>query len=184
MIERSIITGPAPRAALLEGRVPIKAPRFEITALREDMPHFKVVKRGWLTTFIMFAHDPGHPRGSGDCGYAALCVARRVLFAEGGKVEQVKELRPDLGSLFINDGKHDRDIERRVNAGDEVNGALLAIMNSKSVFRQGRLAIHNGVLIPTLKHKAESSDDRMVKSVVLNQKEPGLNPGQTGPSNE
>ncbi|GBP83147.1 hypothetical protein EVAR_66905_1 [Eumeta japonica] len=38
----------------------------------------------------------------------------------------------------------------RVNAGNEVNGALLAIMNSKSVSRQARLAIHNGVLIFTL----------------------------------
>ncbi|GBP18523.1 hypothetical protein EVAR_12984_1 [Eumeta japonica] len=52
---------------------------------------------------------------------------------EGEKVKQVKEF-VYLGNLF-NDGKHDRDIERRVNTGNKVNGALLAIMNIKSVLR-------------------------------------------------
>ncbi|GBP35813.1 hypothetical protein EVAR_27733_1 [Eumeta japonica] len=68
---------------------------------------------------------------------------------EGEKVEQVKEF-VYLGSLFVNDGEHDRDIERRENAGNKVNGALLAIMNSKSVSRKARLALRNGVLIPML----------------------------------
>ncbi|GBP25035.1 hypothetical protein EVAR_94330_1 [Eumeta japonica] len=60
------------------------------------------------------------------------------------------------GSLFINDGKHARDIERRVSAGNTANGALLAIMNSKSVSRQACLAVHNGVLILTLVYGSES----------------------------
>ncbi|GBP23514.1 hypothetical protein EVAR_12794_1 [Eumeta japonica] len=71
------------------------------------------------------------------------------ILIEALKVEQVKEF-VYLGSLFTNDGKHDRDIEGRMNAGNKVNGALLAIMNSKSVSRKARLVIHNGVLIPTL----------------------------------
>ncbi|GBP12756.1 hypothetical protein EVAR_6090_1 [Eumeta japonica] len=69
------------------------------------------------------------------------------ILIEDEKVEQAKEF-VYLGSLFTNDGKHDKDIERRVNMGNKVNGALLAIMNSKSVSRQARLAIHNGVLNP------------------------------------
>ncbi|GBP36183.1 hypothetical protein EVAR_4327_1 [Eumeta japonica] len=42
------------------------------------------------------------------------------ILKEDEKVEQVKEF-VYLGSLFTNDGKRDRDIERRVNAGNEVN---------------------------------------------------------------
>ncbi|GBP13558.1 hypothetical protein EVAR_6905_1 [Eumeta japonica] len=53
------------------------------------------------------------------------------ILIEGKKAEQVKEL-VYLGSLFTNDGKHGRDIERRVNLGNEMNGVLLAIMNSIS----------------------------------------------------
>ncbi|GBP15970.1 hypothetical protein EVAR_12550_1 [Eumeta japonica] len=71
------------------------------------------------------------------------------------KVEQVKEFAY-LGSLFTNDGKQDRDIESRVNTRNKANGALLAIMNSKYVSRQVHLAIHNGVLIPTLMYDSES----------------------------
>ncbi|GBP72567.1 hypothetical protein EVAR_89663_1 [Eumeta japonica] len=71
------------------------------------------------------------------------------IVIEGEKVGQVKEF-VYLGSLFTNDGKHDRDMERKVYAGNKVNGALLAIMNSKSISRQTRLAICNGFLIPTL----------------------------------
>ncbi|GBP77016.1 hypothetical protein EVAR_49577_1 [Eumeta japonica] len=64
------------------------------------------------------------------------------ILIEGKKVKQVKEFLY-LGSLFTNDGKHDRDIERRVNAGNKVNGALLVNMNSKSVSPQARLPIES-----------------------------------------
>ncbi|GBP06518.1 hypothetical protein EVAR_4635_1 [Eumeta japonica] len=49
------------------------------------------------------------------------------------------------------------DIERRVNAGNKLNGALLAIMNSKSVSRQAHLTIYNEVLILTLTSNSETS---------------------------
>ncbi|GBP67518.1 hypothetical protein EVAR_49885_1 [Eumeta japonica] len=75
------------------------------------------------------------------------------ILIECEKVEQVKEF-VYLGSLITNDGKHDSDIERRVNAGNKVNGALLAIMNSVS--RHARLAIPNRVLIHKLMHCSES----------------------------
>ncbi|GBP87752.1 hypothetical protein EVAR_61940_1 [Eumeta japonica] len=51
---------------------------------------------------------------------------------EGGKSELVEEF-VYMGSLFTNDGKYGRDIERRVNVRNKANGALLAIMNSKGV---------------------------------------------------
>ncbi|GBP83639.1 hypothetical protein EVAR_60338_1 [Eumeta japonica] len=53
---------------------------------------------------------------------------------KGEKFKQVKEF-VYLGSLFTNYGKHDNDIERKVNEGNKVNGALLTIMNSKCVSR-------------------------------------------------
>ncbi|GBP22815.1 hypothetical protein EVAR_17169_1 [Eumeta japonica] len=77
------------------------------------------------------------------------------ILVEGEKVEQVKEFVYS-GSLFTNDGKHDRYIERIVNARDRMNGALLATMNSKGVLRKARLATHNGVLIPTPMYGSES----------------------------
>ncbi|GBP40277.1 hypothetical protein EVAR_83967_1 [Eumeta japonica] len=42
--------------------------------------------------------------------------------------------------------------ERRMNVGNEVNRALFAIMDSK----QAHLAIHNGILIPTVMYDSES----------------------------
>ncbi|GBP03658.1 hypothetical protein EVAR_2411_1 [Eumeta japonica] len=62
----------------------------------------------------------------------------------------------ELGNLTTNDGKNERDIERRVHAGNKVNRALLAIMNSKSISRQARFGIHNEVFIPTLIYGSES----------------------------
>ncbi|GBP00989.1 hypothetical protein EVAR_2280_1 [Eumeta japonica] len=43
------------------------------------------------------------------------------ILIESEKVDQVKEF-VYLGSLFTNDGKHDRDIARRVNAGNKLMG--------------------------------------------------------------
>ncbi|GBP60060.1 hypothetical protein EVAR_44270_1 [Eumeta japonica] len=71
------------------------------------------------------------------------------IHKEGEKVEQVKEF-VYLGSLSTNDGKHDKDIEGKVNTENKVNEALLPTMNSKSVSREVRLAIHYRSLIPTL----------------------------------
>ncbi|GBO99699.1 hypothetical protein EVAR_795_1 [Eumeta japonica] len=71
------------------------------------------------------------------------------------EVDQVKEFIYS-GSLYTTDGKHDTDIERRVNAGIKKNGALLAIMNSKSVSRNARLTLHNDGLISTLMYGNES----------------------------
>ncbi|XP_063537021.1 uncharacterized protein LOC134746536 [Cydia strobilella] len=71
------------------------------------------------------------------------------------RVEQVKEF-VYLGTLFTRDGKHDKDIERRVSAGNRVNGALNAFMSSQKVSQKARLAVHRGVLVPTLMYGSES----------------------------
>ncbi|XP_060809954.1 uncharacterized protein LOC132904043 [Amyelois transitella] len=54
------------------------------------------------------------------------------------------------------DGKCDSDIERRVNAGNMVNGALHAFMSSQKLSKKARLAVHRGVLVPTLMYGSES----------------------------
>jgi hypothetical protein len=77
------------------------------------------------------------------------------IFVNGEKVEQVKEF-VYLGSMFTRDGKYDSDIVRRVNAGNSVNGALHAFMNRWVVSKKAQLAVHNGVLLPTLMHGSES----------------------------
>ncbi|GBO99331.1 hypothetical protein EVAR_575_1 [Eumeta japonica] len=69
------------------------------------------------------------------------------ILIEGEKVEQVKEF-VYLGSLFTSDGKNQR-YRKESECGNKMNRALLAVMNSKSVSRRARLAIHNGVPIPT-----------------------------------
>ncbi|KAI5643560.1 hypothetical protein NE865_04362 [Phthorimaea operculella] len=71
------------------------------------------------------------------------------------QLEQVKEF-VYLGSKFTSDGKCESDIERRVNAGNMVNGALHAFMNSQKVSNKARLAVHRGVLVPTLMYGSES----------------------------
>ncbi|GBP37372.1 hypothetical protein EVAR_22834_1 [Eumeta japonica] len=77
------------------------------------------------------------------------------ILIEGEKVEQAKEFVYS-NSLFTNDGKHDRNIERSVNAGNKVNRALLAILNSTSVSRQVHFAIYYEILIPTVMYGNES----------------------------
>ncbi|GBP72892.1 hypothetical protein EVAR_57439_1 [Eumeta japonica] len=46
--------------------------------------------------------------------------------------------------------------KRELMRNRKMNGASLAIMNGKSVLRQARFAIHNGVLISTLMYGSES----------------------------
>ncbi|KAI5644400.1 reverse transcriptase (RNA-dependent DNA polymerase) domain-containing protein [Phthorimaea operculella] len=65
------------------------------------------------------------------------------IIIEEERVEQVKEF-VYLGSKFTSDGKCESDIERRVNAGNMVNGALHAFMNSQKVSNKARLAVHRG----------------------------------------
>lgn len=70
------------------------------------------------------------------------------------RVEQVKEF-VYLGSKLTSDGKCDSDIERRVVAGNHVNGALHNFMKSQSVSKKARMAVHRGVLVPTLMYGSE-----------------------------
>ncbi|GBP84313.1 hypothetical protein EVAR_66301_1 [Eumeta japonica] len=84
-----------------------------------------------------------------------MVFERGESVTECEKIEQMKKF-VYLVRMFTNDGKHERDIERRVNAGNKENGTLLAIMNSKGVSRQARLPLHNGILIPTLMYGSEN----------------------------
>jgi exonuclease III len=70
-------------------------------------------------------------------------------------VEQVREF-VYLGCMFTRDGKCDKEIERRVKKGNSVNGALHSLVRSQSVTKKARLAVHSGVLAPTLMYGSES----------------------------
>ncbi|CAG4947225.1 unnamed protein product [Parnassius apollo] len=74
---------------------------------------------------------------------------------EGELIEQVDEF-VYLGCIFSRDGRYDKDIERRVNAGNRVNGALHSIVKNQNVSKKARMVIHNTVLVPTLMYGSES----------------------------
>ena len=42
------------------------------------------------------------------------------------------------------------DVERRIAAGNRVNGTLAALMRQRNVSTGARLAVHNAVLLKTL----------------------------------
>ena len=68
---------------------------------------------------------------------------------KGGKIlEQVNEV-VYLGSMFSRDGRSD-DADRRVAAGNRVNGVLAALMRRRNVNKAEYLTEHNAVLVPTL----------------------------------
>ncbi|KAJ0183432.1 hypothetical protein K1T71_001408 [Dendrolimus kikuchii] len=64
-------------------------------------------------------------------------------------LEQVNEF-VYLGCAFSRDGRYTADIERRVNLGNSVNGALGKLLGAKNLSQKAQLAIHNAVLVPTL----------------------------------
>ncbi|CAK1596166.1 unnamed protein product [Parnassius mnemosyne] len=70
-------------------------------------------------------------------------------------LEQVNEI-VYLGSAFSRDGRCDLDVDRRVAAGNKVNGALTALVKRQGVAKSARLAIHNAVLVPTLLYGSET----------------------------
>lgn len=50
--------------------------------------------------------------------------------------------------MFPKDGITDKDIGRRMNAGNIINGGLYAVVTKNKLSRDTRLAVHSGVLIP------------------------------------
>lgn len=60
------------------------------------------------------------------------CLTDCEVMINGVRLEQVKEC-VYLGALFTRDGRSDSDVERRVKAGNSVNGALHAVMSSRKV---------------------------------------------------
>ncbi|CAF4833183.1 unnamed protein product [Pieris macdunnoughi] len=65
-------------------------------------------------------------------------------------VEQMDKFVYLLSCMFTPDEKYDDDIERRVNAGNIVNGALHSFMCSQKISNEAQLVVHRGVLISTL----------------------------------
>ena len=49
-----------------------------------------------------------------------------------------------------------REMERRIAAGNKVNGALAALVRLRNVSTAARLAVHNTVLVPTLLYGSET----------------------------
>ena len=60
-----------------------------------------------------------------------------------------------LGSMFSRDGRYEMDVERRIAAGNKVNGALAALMRRRNVRTAAHLAVQNAVLVPTLLYGGE-----------------------------
>ena len=54
------------------------------------------------------------------------------------------------------DGRYKMNVERRIAAGNRVNGALAALMRRQNVTIAARLAVHNAVLVPTLLYGSET----------------------------
>jgi hypothetical protein len=82
-------------------------------------------------------------------------MTKSEVFIKGQKVEQVKEF-VYLRSMFMGDREYDSDIERRVNSGNIVNGALHDFMGSRVVSKKAQRSVHSGVLLPTLIYGSES----------------------------
>ena len=61
-----------------------------------------------------------------------------------------------LGNMFIRGGTYEVDVERRIAAGNRVNGTLYALMGRRSVSTAAHLAVHNAVLVPTLLYGSET----------------------------
>ncbi|GBP76803.1 hypothetical protein EVAR_42653_1 [Eumeta japonica] len=77
-------------------------------------------------------------------------TAPEYMLDDGNECEIVKALKrmkveKAAGYDRVSSEMLSGDIEKRVNAGNKANGALFAITKTKSVSRQARLAIHNGV---------------------------------------
>lgn len=55
--------------------------------------------------------------------------------------KNINNITRNLGTLFSRDGKHEDDIERRVNLGNHENGALHSFLSSQNVSKSkvGRL---------------------------------------------
>ena len=72
------------------------------------------------------------------------------------KLEQMNEVIY-LRSMLSRDGRYEMDVERRIVAGNRVNGALPALMRRRKVSTAARLAVHNAVLVPTLLYGSETT---------------------------
>lgn len=73
---------------------------------------------------------------------------------DGKEVEQVNYF-VYLGFLFTRDGKCEGDNERRVRAGNQINGTLHTFL-SQNITQKARQAVHKSILVPTLMYGSET----------------------------
>ena len=77
------------------------------------------------------------------------------ISVNGKILEQVNEV-VYLGIMFSRDGRYEMDVERRIAAGNKVNGALAALMRRRNVSTAAHLAVPNAVLVPRLLYGSET----------------------------
>ena len=64
------------------------------------------------------------------------------ISVNGKILEQVNEV-VYLGNMFSRVERYEMDVERRIAAGNKVNGALAALMRRRNVSTAARLAVHS-----------------------------------------
>ena len=47
--------------------------------------------------------------------------------------------------MLSRDGRYEMDVERRITAGNRVNGTLIALMRRRNVSTAAQMAVHNAV---------------------------------------
>ena len=83
------------------------------------------------------------------------CITKCEIKLDSVALEQVNEFLY-LGSLISRNGKTEDDMKRRVNMADRMNGALMNVIRNKNISKKARVAVHNGVLVPTIMYGSES----------------------------
>ena len=58
--------------------------------------------------------------------------------------------------MFSRDKRYEMDVERRIAAGNRVNGPLAALMRRRNLSTAARLAVNNAMLVPTPLYSSET----------------------------
>jgi Reverse transcriptase (RNA-dependent DNA polymerase)/Endonuclease-reverse transcriptase len=77
------------------------------------------------------------------------------VMLNGEKLERVNEF-VYLGRMFQENGSLDGEINRRVQAGRRVVGAMAGLARSEVLSTKAKLAVYNSVLVPTMLYGSES----------------------------
>jgi len=78
-----------------------------------------------------------------------------IISMNGERLEQVDDF-VYLGSLFERNGRIDSEVERRVNAGRRVLGAMKGVVKNQTVSKEAKVAVYKSVVVPTLMYGSEA----------------------------